>query len=128
MFPNEKSLCQAPNCLVIFPQKPGGRRREFCSDKCRKTAARLGRREQPKEKLATISDQMRDVSAQLTQIQRDFVELDTKFWAIVDWWGSTLTDYECEIVGSADRIEYAELRPSTFQSAISNQEGDSLDE
>jgi len=114
MFAEEKSLCQAPHCLTVFPQKPGGRRREFCSDRCRKTAARLGRREQPKEKLAIISDQMRDVSHQMTQLQRDFVELDTKFWLIVDWWGSHLTDYI-----PADLLDTGD---SAFcQSAISNQ-------
>lgn len=115
MFPTEKSLCQAPHCLTIFPQKPGGRRREFCSDKCRKTAARLGRREQPKEKLAIISDQMRDVSAQLTQVQRDFIDLDTKFWLIVDWWGSALADYP-------DNIDLIDANNLACQSAISNQE------
>lgn len=115
MFATEKSLCQAPGCLTVFEQKPGGRRREFCKDACRKASSRLGRRELPAEKIESLSSQMRDVMAQLTQLHTDFCELDNNLTLIVEWWGSS--------VSATNKAIADDWQMSTFQTAISNQEG-----
>jgi hypothetical protein len=77
-------VCAGPSCLEIVTPGKGGRPREFCSDACRKAAARRGLKDTRSDKVLMLCAQMRDKRAKIASLLEELAQHEEALWLVMD--------------------------------------------
>lgn len=80
----DRVVCSGPSCLEVIHLRKGGRPREYCSEACRKAAARRGVKDTRRDKVLLLTGRMQDRRARIHDLLEDNSrDLDT-LWLVMD--------------------------------------------